>query len=895
MIRSRQAIDPLVFRHSTLLHCCRKFLKKKKKHTYTYTPRRERLHKSSYISYISYIHYFGSMTTSKKRNTPSTPAKRQQILSNYVKKNTNPAPPNKKVDGKSTPSRFKNTTTQGDAGRGPSPPDTNPYQVLGDDYEDNEDFSGYRSGDSSSSASSSSHGKQVDKDSASPAAEARNETLESLERSEALNDTSVITDSSEASTSRMEISSQVEHDQDTVPHAATRQQNGEEVVQEHSPTPTDDTATPQNSNVTDVDQDDVSANQPKATSPRRPTTATPQGILRNSDASPPLTVPSVRQSGASRRLDKDIKLKRGMMRSHVHRYDLSLTVKKQRNDDAEEALVHKLLQRFFEILSSVDSSIIIPPYFEVDRNNRALTDVSKDYPVSSLDSYMALRTYFSRLNSRNETTGKVYCSLILATSLPFKDLMREVQSSLRNSEMGLYPRASDHENAADVGWLLYSVRQQDEERLSWLLSSLIGETVGVKWKLIRTTDGFQKRDTNDSTPPVKVSAMHIEGPLDRAHDIRKKLSQWYSSSSKVFPDGTKMRLIPPFSTILARDNKIKFATLVARQEALNRRLAYTTTWEFASNLLIDKPHPVSGVTFRQLILQIHSSKYPGVSVFHTVDRSWRDENGVTFTFVPEHDSDGRMYVAGLLPYLRSVDEWYLSLFSEDARNRHKNSIWDPQSKQVFSADELGMGDNIYEDDELNCSEEPTASRPVSNENPDIETVIPDVQITGVRPVLFSDSDSVSTFQSMARSRGSRHTGRGGGRLTEGSTTSTSRRQVVTFASSTQVPNTASSPSSIPMSISQDDGSVSRMSDTASRLSAFESHFQAVSADLSSTLAQQGLLLQSILKHLDISNPPSGIATPEAVNRQSSVTQSQANHLSQASDAGGTSSSAGQGS
>lgn len=67
-----------------------------------------------------------------------------------------------------------------------------------------------------------------------------------------------------------------------------------------------------------------------------------------------------------------------------------------------------------------------------------------------------------------------------------------------------------------------------------------------------------------------------------------------------------MRLIPPFHTILSRDNKVKFATLVARQEAINQRLAQTTTWEFATNPLLDKPSPSTGLSIHQLLTEIYS-------------------------------------------------------------------------------------------------------------------------------------------------------------------------------------------------------------------------------------------------------------------------------------------------
>ncbi len=199
-------------------------------------------------------------------------------------------------------------------------------------------------------------------------------------------------------------------------------------------------------------------------------------------------------------------------------------------------------------------------------------------------------------------------------------------SSLRNHNIGMYPKASDHKNRTDSGWHLYSTRQQDKECLTHLLSSQTRETLGVKWKQIRMTKGFKKWIPCNPTP-VRIMALHIEGPSDKSHEIHQQLAKWYSLSSKHFPDGTKLRLIPPFNTILSQDNKIKFTSLVAHQETSNKRLAYPTTWEFATNLL-DKPHPDSGVPLCQVLMDILSTVYPDSPVFHTIDKSWRDDNWV---------------------------------------------------------------------------------------------------------------------------------------------------------------------------------------------------------------------------------------------------------------------------
>jgi hypothetical protein len=81
-------------------------------------------------------------------------------------------------------------------------------------------------------------------------------------------------------------------------------------------------------------------------------------------------------------------------------------------------------------------------------------------------------------------------------------------------------------------------------------------------------------------------------------------------------------------------------------------------------LLIEKASPNTGRSLCQEIMSIPSSAFPNSSMFHTIDKSWWDENGVTFTFVLENESDGRMNVAGLVPYLQAMDPWSLSQFTE---------------------------------------------------------------------------------------------------------------------------------------------------------------------------------------------------------------------------------------
>jgi len=211
-----------------------------------------------------------------------------------------------------------------------------------------------------------------------------------------------------------------------------------------------------------------------------------------------------------------------------------------------------------------------------------------------------------------------------------------------------------------------------------------------------------------------------------------------------------------------------------------------------------------------------------------------------------------------------------------------------------------MGDNVYIDDNLNCSDEPTAIRPDIN-SAQIEVVIPDVEITGETPALYQDQDSVSTFRSKKPKKANVS------RVSSDSTMS------VKFSPTAKV---SAIPASTPTNADKDkddDGSISKMSDTASRLSFFEARFNSVTVEFTKEQAEQRAMLTSIMELLKVSavnfqpsilantanvaDPPqsSVIINTEADSRQSPTTSDKANHLAQKDSSGGSNGAAGNGS
>jgi hypothetical protein len=350
--------------------------------------------------------------------------------------------------------------------------------------------------------------------------------------------------------------------------------------------------------------------------------------------------------------DYDIKLKRGLVRHNITRYDLRFKVQSTNTEEESQVSIHRILTDFYNIILQADETTILPPYLELDRNSPGINDLSSSFLVSELGNFTALKNYFSRLYSRNEG-GNIYCSLILASSLNTQDLLSAVKYKLAGLGIGLWPRPTDHEQVSDIGWLLYSSRYQDEGRIADMISQELGIIVGVCWRQIRTSDST-KTTQGTADPENAIRALHIEGPSHRIHYIKENLAFWYGASSTKFIDGTKMRLIPPYQSVISAADKGKYGAVVARQSAFLSHLATGTTSEFASNLILDRPHPMLRASLHQVLMEIKSSIYPDFPVFHSIDRTWRSDSSVTFTFLPENESDARMYIAGLVPYLRDT-------------------------------------------------------------------------------------------------------------------------------------------------------------------------------------------------------------------------------------------------
>jgi hypothetical protein len=563
------------------------------------------------------------------------------------------------------------------------------------------------------------------------------------------------------------------------------------------------------------------------------------------------------------RVDKVVTLKKSNARAHIHRYTLRFKTIASKSEEESHQVIIDTLQRFLAIVLQADPKTIIPPYLDLDRNDKSIQDISAAFPVASVDSIHILKKYFFRLSARNEA-GMNWCSIILAQQVPFSVFIEKARYSLENSDFSLWPKASDNENATDVGWLLYSTRNQDEERLTALLSRITGENIGVKWKPIRARTFSSRKNEKQESEEV-VRALHVECAVDRVQEVRDKLNLWYRSAANRFPDGTKMRLVPTITSVTSINNKMKFASCIARQAALNAGLASANTREISTNLLLDRKDPTTNKTFREVLMEITPEKKPGTTLFHTIDRQFKSETIVNFEFHPENASEAHNLIAGLVPFLRDTGhQYHLKMFTPEALNRQAKAKWNATTREADSETDMELANLLAEDDDLNFTNEPTLEKPTPDNNrkeedPVVTLNIPDFPQEYI-PSMAKDGDSISTF----------HPGRVTDRTNED------------HLEETQGSKTPPTPTSMLCASrlrEQDGMSRTSMSDSASRISSLETelsamhkNFQGAIEQLQSQAQNQAIaqvhhssLLEEILKMLKNNHITSPLSDPSEGN------------------------------
>jgi hypothetical protein len=310
-----------------------------------------------------------------------------------------------------------------------------------------------------------------------------------------------------------------------------------------------------------------------------------------------------------------------------------------------------------------------------------------------------------------------------------------------------------------------------------------------------------------------------------------------------------MRLIPPLDALSDTNKQENYGTALAKQASFVAKMGKGSSWELVSNLTLDKKEPSTGLSLRQIIMAIPSSQHPNYPLFHCVNKGWKEGSTVVFHFLPNNESEARMYISGLIAYLRATTlPWYLDLFKPMARARSLSTTWDPSTKQLTSILDSNFTDTLLQDPLYDLTNSAAAFLSASQNESGISnnSITFDVPISdGTSIGFYRDNDSISTFRSKTRSV-----------LKKKEKTSTATPTTVT-----STPTQSVSFAPFLYGPKFDDTSVSKMSDTASKVATLENRFEKMETQFSSSFARLESLLSGLgTQSLAVTSNSSGSRT-----------------------------------
>ena len=258
---------------------------------------------------------------------------------------------------------------------------------------------------------------------------------------------------------------------------------------------------------------------------------------------------------------------------------------------------------------------------------------------------------------------------------------------LKDEGHGLFTRSIQAENLVDVGWFVYSSWEMEAESLASAISNHIQIEIGLRWKMISL-------GTRNKIPvEQQVRALHIEVSVENRLAAQKALLAVYGRhNSGTYPNGIRLKFALPIGAAYNLNTRAKLEKLRFRQQLWSQTYQKGQTWEITQ---LDCQLSDT-LTLRQALNKIVSSTDNRFPLFHSVDRSMGKNGGITFQFLPELESEARLMISNLLPYLHYLyGDQTKQCFTPSAVDRLSKCKWDPQTNSIIGAydDEINFLDD----------------------------------------------------------------------------------------------------------------------------------------------------------------------------------------------------------
>jgi len=279
--------------------------------------------------------------------------------------------------------------------------------------------------------------------------------------------------------------------------------------------------------------------------------------------------------------------------------------------------------------------------------------------------------------------GNIYTTALIGSSIPLGQIVKEQAKWFKESKFGLWEVTIQTEAPVSVGWLLFSTNNTITDILRREILAAIEDIPVGLWKMISL--GTQGKIPKEN----QVRALHIYVDELDAPSAKPRLMELYAGNASVdhsFPLHMRMRLVPEIDSVLNTQGRQKVDKLRACQATWSTsKLTLLKTWEIE---FLDKRNPKMGLSLRDAMMAIKHPANPHFSLFHSIDRHWKDDCYVV-TCLKSADSLAHAMIAALLPYTKwtleakygkvatsQVPKW----FKPAARIRAADAYWDPNKE-----------------------------------------------------------------------------------------------------------------------------------------------------------------------------------------------------------------------
>lgn len=164
--------------------------------------------------------------------------------------------------------------------------------------------------------------------------------------------------------------------------------------------------------------------------------------------------------------------------------------------------------------------------------------------------------------------------------------------------------------------------------------------IGLSWRLLNS----QKDVPKDQ----KVYAVHVECPYESMTIIKRFLRS--CSHQKVYPGGTKFRVINEFWPYMTEPNKRKYRYMKDKRKYVLEQIGLCST---AQPLDVERRIPGTKSTIRTALLDI-LDKADNHRVFHSIDIRWNSTSIYNVTHRPDKKSLANVYCNSLSTYIHHL-------------------------------------------------------------------------------------------------------------------------------------------------------------------------------------------------------------------------------------------------